>query len=129
MAIEILSAAPAAPVIASYPPSGPRAVYPPLDGTIRPAFLADFHMKHNPDRPIFTYSEAPGSLTEISYLEYGRAVHRASHHFRPGCAGPDGAVVAVVVNADVLLYQTLLAGLMRAGLTVRAQNPSVSIIL
>lgn len=109
----IPAAAPAAPILATYPA---------LDGTIRVGFLPDFHMKHNPDRAIYTYSEGPGLLTSISYLEYGRAVHRASHHLRPGCAGSDSEVVAVIANVDVMLYQTLLVGLMRAGLTVRAQN-------
>ncbi|KZP16234.1 acetyl-CoA synthetase-like protein [Athelia psychrophila] len=104
-------------------PGQTSAVYPPLDGTIRLPFLADSHLEHNPYRTIYVYSDRPGSQTEISYLEFGRAVHRASHLLRPGRAGPDNAVVAVIANVDVLLYQTLVAGLMRAGLVIFPVSP------
>ncbi|KZP06375.1 acetyl-CoA synthetase-like protein [Athelia psychrophila] len=104
-------------------PSQTPAVCTPLDGTIRLPFLADFHLKHNPGRTIYVYSDTSGSQTETSYLEFGRAVHRASHLLRPERAGPDDAVVAIVANVDVLLYQTLVAGLMRAGLVAFPISP------
>lgn len=97
-------------------------IYPPLDGSIQPALLADFNLEHNPHRTLYAYSEGQGSLTEISFLEFGHAVHRASHLLRPGCAGSDGAVVAVIANTDIMLYQTVIAGLMRAGLVVCIQS-------
>ncbi|KZP21519.1 acetyl-CoA synthetase-like protein [Athelia psychrophila] len=91
-------------------------VYPPMDGTVRPAALVDFHLEYNPTHKAYVYSEAPGSLVEISFLEFGRAVHRAGHLLRPKRSGPENEVVAVIANVDVLLYQTLVAGMMRAGL-------------
>ncbi|KZP21523.1 acetyl-CoA synthetase-like protein, partial [Athelia psychrophila] len=91
-------------------------IYPPMDGTVRPAALVDFHLEYNPTHKAYVYSEAPGSLVEISFLEFGRAAHRASHLLRPKRSGPENEVVALIANVDVLLYQTLAAGMMRAGL-------------
>lgn len=71
---------------------------------------------------MLAYSEGPGSLTEISFLEFGQAAHCASHLLRPGRAGSDGAVVAIIANIDTLLYQAIVAGLMRAGLVVRTME-------
>ncbi|KZP19617.1 acetyl-CoA synthetase-like protein [Athelia psychrophila] len=94
----------------------PSAVYPPLDGSILLPSLADFNLQHNASRPAFVYSEVVGSLTEISFLEFGRAAHRAAHCVRPAQEGPQGEVVAIFASVDLLLYETLIAGLMRAEL-------------
>ncbi|KZP13552.1 acetyl-CoA synthetase-like protein [Athelia psychrophila] len=91
-------------------------VYPPMHGTIRPAALVDFYLEHNPTHKLYVYSEAPGALVEISFLEFGRAAHRAGHLLRPKRSGPENEVVASIANVDILLYQTLVAGMMRAGL-------------
>ncbi|KZP05122.1 acetyl-CoA synthetase-like protein, partial [Athelia psychrophila] len=96
--------------------STPPAVYPPLDGSVLLPSLADFNLQHNASRPAFVYSEVVGSLTEISFLEFGRATHRAAHRVRPAQEGPRGEVVAIFANVDLLLYETLIAGLMRAEL-------------
>lgn len=93
-------------------------VYPPMDGTVRPASLADFNLEHNPTHTAYVFSETPGSTTEISFLEFGRAAHRAAHLIRPGRSGPEREVVAIIANVDVLLYQTLVAGMLRAGVVV-----------
>ena len=95
-------------------------VYPAMDGSIRPASLVDFHIAHNPTLPAFAYSEAPGSVVEVSFLEFGRAAHRAAHLLK----GNEGEVVALIANVDNLLYQTLVAGMMRAGLVVRHSSSS-----
>ncbi|KZP28667.1 putative aminoadipate reductase [Athelia psychrophila] len=97
-------------------PTQISTVYPPMDGTVGPAALVDFHLEHNPTHAAYVYSEAPGSLVEISFLEFGRAAHRAAHLLRPKRSGPENEVVAFIANVDVLLYQTLVAGMMRAGL-------------
>ncbi|KAF7965726.1 hypothetical protein HWV62_42156 [Athelia sp. TMB] len=88
------------------------AAYPSMDGSIHPASLVDFHIAHNPALPAFAYSEAPGLVVEVSFLEFGRAAHRAAHLLK----GNEGEVVALIANVDNLLYQTLVAGMMRAGL-------------
>lgn len=93
-------------------------VYPPLDGTVRPSALIDFHLEHNPSHTAYVYSEGLGSLVHISFLEFGRAAHRASHLLRPARSGPEHEIVAIIANVDVLLYHTLVTGMMRAGLVV-----------
>lgn len=75
-------------------------------------------MENNAGLPAFVYSEAPGSLTEISFLEYGRATHRAGSIIRPDLSGPDNEVVALIANLDTLLYQTIVLGMMRVGIVV-----------
>ncbi|KAF7968546.1 hypothetical protein HWV62_30169 [Athelia sp. TMB] len=90
-------------------------VYPPLDNTIVLSHLIDFHMDNNAILPAFVYSEVPGSLTEVSFLEFGRAAHRAASIIRPGRSGPENEVIALIANVDTLLYHTLLVGTMRAG--------------
>ncbi|KAF7973245.1 hypothetical protein HWV62_15753 [Athelia sp. TMB] len=94
-------------------------VYPPMDGSVRPASLVDFHIAHNPTLPAFVFSETPGSVVEVSFLEFGRAVHRAAHLLQ----GNKGEVVALIANVDNLLYQTLVAGMMRAGLVPFPVSP------
>ncbi|KZP17631.1 putative aminoadipate reductase [Athelia psychrophila] len=91
-------------------------VYPPMDGTVRPASLIDFHLEYNSTHTMYVYSEGPGSLVEISFLEFGRAAHRAGHLLRPAQSGPENEVVALIANIDVLLYHALVAGMLRAGL-------------
>ncbi|KZP33068.1 acetyl-CoA synthetase-like protein [Athelia psychrophila] len=91
------------------------AVYPPSDGSVLLPFLADFNLEHNASLPAYVYSETVGSLTKISFLEFGRAAHRAAHLLRPGHGESKGEVVAIITNIDKLLYEALFAGLMRAG--------------
>ncbi|KZP19238.1 acetyl-CoA synthetase-like protein [Athelia psychrophila] len=97
-------------------PTQPSAVYPPLDGSVLLPSLADFNLQHNASLPAFVYSEAVGSLTEISFLEFGRAAHRAAHLLRPEHGGSKGEVVAIIIDVDKLLYAAIFAGLMRAEL-------------
>lgn len=93
-------------------------VYPPLNGSLRPASLVDFHIEHNPTRTVYVYSDAPGSKVEISFREFGHAAHRAAHLLRPSLSSSQNEVVAIVANVDTLLYQTLFVGMLRAGLVV-----------
>ncbi|KAF8953018.1 putative aminoadipate reductase [Flammula alnicola] len=47
-------------------------------------------------------------VTEISYLEFGRACHRVAHHFGPRfLSGHGRLVVAFIALADTLLYQAV----------------------
>ena len=99
-------------------PNHTLAVYPPLDGTVLTPNLLDFNIDHNAELTAFVFSDSPGSVTKISYLEYGRAAHRVGHAVRPGRTGLEGQVVAVIANLDTLLYAALVAGLIRAGIVV-----------
>ena len=94
-------------------------VFPPTDCSVTLPETIDFHVKHNPSHPVFVFSEdGKADVTNITYLEFGRATDRVAHHVRPGRAGPDGEVVAVVALSDTLLYHAITLGIMRAGLVV-----------
>lgn len=96
-----------------------RGVAPPIDGSLTLPEVVDFHRTHNPTVPIYVFVEdGVDHLTEITYLEFGRAVDRVAHSLRPGRRGPGREVVAVVALSDSLLYQTLVVGIMMAGLIV-----------
>ncbi|KZP05121.1 acetyl-CoA synthetase-like protein [Athelia psychrophila] len=101
----------------------PSAKYPPLDGSVLLPSLVDFNLQHNGSLPAFVYSEAVGSLTEISFLEFGRASHRAAHLLLPGNEGSKGEVVAIIANVDILLYAAIFGGLMQAGLVSFSISP------
>jgi len=92
---------------------------PPTDGSVTLPETVDFHRQHNPTLPVYVFVEDGASnTTEISYLEFGRACDRVAHYLRSGRRGPEREPVAVMALSDTLLYQTLVVGIMRAGLIV-----------
>jgi hypothetical protein len=100
-------------------------VYLPLGGTVLHSDLPDFNLQHNPTLPAFVYSLVPNSSTQISFLEYARTCHRVAHAVRPNRARPEGEIVALISNADTILYLALVASMVRAGVVV-STNISVS---
>ena len=95
-------------------------VYPPLDGTVNVPETIEFNWIHNADYPAFVYSEdGANHITEISNLEFGRACHRAAHALRPGYATAIRPTVGFIALTDVLLYQAIVIGMMRANIVVR----------
>lgn len=96
---------------------------PPLDGSLSTivGFL-DFHVKHQPDRPWALLAPEQGADPEqvkrVSFRKYANASHRVAHAVRPGREGPEGQVVAVIINCDTAHYLALLVGVLRAGLVV-----------
>ena len=96
-------------------------IVPPLDGslTVFPG-LIDFQSQHNPDNPWVIYSSrnSPIGVKTISYKELCDATHRIAHAVRPMRNGTEQEVVAVIIQTDTLLYVTLLAGMIRAGIVV-----------
>ena len=97
--------------------------YPPSDipQNLNLVEVLDFHTKHNPSAAIYTFSEdgKPGH-TEISFLEFGRAVHRVAHHIRPaGTTIVNRETIAFVALSDSLLYQAVTLGIAKAGYIVR----------
>lgn len=96
-----------------------QPVLPPINDTINVHETIEFHWKHNAEIPAFVYNEDGSSeITEISFLEFGRAVHRAAHILRPNRQGIDGEVVAFIALSDVVVYHAIFVGLMKAGLVV-----------
>ena len=90
----------------------------PLDGNLSIPAAVDFHLEHNPDATCFSCAEPDGTVHEITYGEFGRAVHWVAHALRPGKEGVDGAVVAIIALSDTVVYHAVTMGLIRAGLVV-----------
>jgi hypothetical protein len=67
---------------------------------------------------LYANETVPGTTTEISFLEFGRAAHRVAHTLRPSRQGPDGQVVMVIANTDTILHHVVVAGISMAGLVV-----------
>jgi acyl-CoA synthetase (AMP-forming)/AMP-acid ligase II len=99
-------------------------VFPPVDGSVTLPEAIDFHAKHNPTHPLYVFSEdGKPDVTTVTNLEFGRATDRVSHHVRPGRAGPDNQVIALVAHSDTLLYQALTLGIIRAGFIPYPMSP------
>ncbi|KAJ7193227.1 putative aminoadipate reductase [Mycena pura] len=91
-------------------------VLPPLDCSLNVSQIIDVHLEHANRSAAYSFADADGHITEISHLEFARAAHRVAHLLRPQRRGPEGQVVAIVALTDVLIYQTLVAGCIKAGL-------------
>jgi acyl-CoA synthetase (AMP-forming)/AMP-acid ligase II len=103
--------------------------YPPLNGSITLPETIDFHLKHNPQLPIYAFNQdGSDEITEISYLEFGRACDRVAHLLRPQ-RGEDRPVVAFIALADTIMYQAITIGMMRAGLVVSRASVTVLMLL
>ncbi|KAF7293887.1 Acetyl-CoA synthetase-like protein [Mycena chlorophos] len=90
---------------------------PPLDGSLDFSGIIDFHrLAPNLTTAYSWADDDDGSIVNVSHFEFARAAHRVAHLLRPGRRGQDGAVIGLLALTDSLLYQTLLAGCMIAGL-------------
>ena len=99
--------------------------FPPLDYSLLFPDLVNFHMERNPSFPMFIYTSEniSGALTQISFLEFGRAAHRVAHALRPNRQGSDEEVVMIIANTDTILHHAVLVGLSIAGWIVRSYLP------
>ncbi|KAG0691850.1 putative aminoadipate reductase [Suillus ampliporus] len=98
--------------------------YPPLDGSLFLPQLLEFNAQHNSDVTFFVYDKPESNeLVSISHLDFYQACHRAAQEIRPGRAGVDKEIVAVIGNADTLLYQTVFMGIIFAGLLPFPMSP------
>ncbi|KAL1710425.1 hypothetical protein EV121DRAFT_192955 [Schizophyllum commune] len=98
----------------------------PLDGSLSISAAVDFHLEHNPDATCFSCAEPDGTVHEITYRDFGRAVHRVAHALRPGKEGVDGAVVAIIALSDTVVYHAVTTGLIRAGLVPFPISPRLA---
>ncbi|KAJ7688597.1 hypothetical protein B0H17DRAFT_1160269 [Mycena rosella] len=94
----------------------PSTVYPPLDCSLNFSEIIDLHIAHENRGAVYAFADSAGRITEISQFEFGRAAHRVAHLLRPQRRGPEGQVLAIAALADVLLYQTIVAGCITAGI-------------
>jgi len=97
-------------------------VNPPLDGTITLPETIEFHWQHNANLPTYVFHEQgkdTNDITEITYLEFGRASHRVANFMNDKFPSITGRpVVAFMALTDSLLYQAILVGLMKSGFIV-----------
>ncbi|KAF7341016.1 Acetyl-CoA synthetase-like protein [Mycena sanguinolenta] len=89
---------------------------PPLDCSLNLSQILEFHIAHENRSTAYSFADEDGNMTEISRFEFSRAAHRVAHLLRPERQGPDGQVLAVIAATDVLIYQTIVAGCVVAGL-------------
>ncbi|KAI4521222.1 acetyl-CoA synthetase-like protein, partial [Schizophyllum commune Loenen D] len=100
--------------------------YVPLEDNLSFSAACDFNRQHNAEHTCYVYAEPDGTVREITYLEFGRAVHRAAHILRPSRQGEDNATVAIIANSDTLLYNAVTVGLIKAGLVPFPISPRLS---
>ncbi|KAF7341009.1 Acetyl-CoA synthetase-like protein [Mycena sanguinolenta] len=89
---------------------------PPLDCSLNVAQILDFHITHENRSAAYSFTDEVGNTTEISHFELSRAAHRVAHLLRPQRRGPEGQMLAIVAQTDVLIYQTIVVGCIIAGL-------------
>ncbi|KAJ7785171.1 putative aminoadipate reductase [Mycena maculata] len=106
-------------------------VLPPLDCSLNVSEIIDFHILQGNRTAAFAFAQADGQMTEISCFEFGRAAHRIAHLLRPQRRGPEGQVLAIVALTDVLIYQTIVAGCIKAGLVpfpISSRNSAAAVL-
>ncbi|KAJ4474501.1 acetyl-CoA synthetase-like protein [Lentinula aciculospora] len=119
-------------------------VKPDLSSFITVPELLRFQYEHNPTQAAFVFAreDSPrkkeshiiseendsiqNEITEISFLEYVHAAHRVAHLVRPDRSGPERAIVGVVALLDNHVYQTVVAGIMQAGLVPLLISPRLT---
>ncbi|KAK7033978.1 hypothetical protein VNI00_012605 [Paramarasmius palmivorus] len=110
--------------------------------------LIRFHWEHNPSGQIYAFPAGstlqadttapsvrplPESFSQVTYLEFGQAIHRAAHLMRPSPSsdGQDNEVVAMLAHSDTLVYLATVISLMTAGfvpLLISLRNSPVAIV-
>ncbi|KAJ7636836.1 putative aminoadipate reductase [Roridomyces roridus] len=93
--------------------SGPL---PPLDCSLNFGEIVDFHLSHENRGTAYSFPDQEGRVTDISRFEFTRAAHRVAHLLRPQRQGAEGQRLAIIALTDSLIYQTVVAGCLRAGI-------------
>ena len=96
-------------------------VCPPLNGTVYLQEAIEFHWQHNAEAPLYVFSEdGKDQVTEISYLEFGRACHRVAHSISSRVKATEARpVIALIALTDTAVYQAICVGVMKAGFIVK----------
>ncbi|KAJ6545508.1 hypothetical protein B0H19DRAFT_999223, partial [Mycena capillaripes] len=92
---------------------------PPLDCSLNFGEIIDQHIAHENRGIAYSFTNKDGNITDITHFEFARAATRVAHLLRPERRGSEGQILAIVVQTDVLIYQTIVAGCIKAGLVVR----------
>ncbi|KAI0795664.1 acetyl-CoA synthetase-like protein [Abortiporus biennis] len=93
--------------------------------------LCDWNAQHNPEHPMFLYSDNESEkdvLKTILWKEAVRGIHRAANsvytktHQTPG-SSPGPQVIAILAQSDSVTYSCLLLGLLRSSNTAFPISP------
>ncbi|KAF9479408.1 acetyl-CoA synthetase-like protein [Pholiota conissans] len=91
-------------------------ILPPIDGSLLWPDTLAFHEKHNADQAFYVWKEDDAKeITELTYGEFVKAARRAPHLLDPRIDISSRPVVAIVALADTLVYQTVVTGMISAG--------------
>lgn len=98
------------------------ASLPPLDNSLHTfPQLLDFNEENNGALPWLTFSDPSDASTthrSITFSEMAQASRRIANVLRPDRQGPEGEIVALILNIDTVHYVAILAGMFRAGIVV-----------
>ncbi|KAJ7715960.1 acetyl-CoA synthetase-like protein [Mycena metata] len=89
---------------------------PPVDCSLNLEEIIDFHIARENRNVAYVFANEDHDITEITHLEFARAAHRVAHILRPQRRGPEREVLAIIALTDVLIYQTIVAGCIVAGI-------------
>ncbi|KAF7347156.1 Acetyl-CoA synthetase-like protein [Mycena venus] len=88
----------------------------PLDCSLNLGEIINWHIGHDNRSVAYSFADEDGHITDITHFEFARAAHRVAHLLRPERRGSEGQILAIVALTDVLIYQTIVAGCIIAGL-------------
>ncbi|KAF9018354.1 acetyl-CoA synthetase-like protein [Hymenopellis radicata] len=91
---------------------------PPLDGSLSMPEIIEWNGQHNRDHPVFVYPFGD-AIRSILWPEFSSAMKFVAHKITSSCkitsdASEVAPVVAILASTDVISYQTLFFGIMRA---------------
>ncbi|KAJ7731258.1 acetyl-CoA synthetase-like protein [Mycena metata] len=93
-----------------------NSMRPPVDCSLNLEEIIDFHIARENRNVAYVFANEDHDITEITHLEFARAAHRVAHILRPQRRGPEREVLAIIALTDVLIYQTIVAGCIVAGI-------------
>ncbi|KAF9556254.1 acetyl-CoA synthetase-like protein [Agrocybe pediades] len=100
---------------------------PPLDGSLSLPEQYEWHLKHSPNHPLFTYATENKDVRTILWREAVKAIHtgarlvRQTMKWAPGMKNPP--VIAILAASDSITYFTTLMSILRAGYVAFAISP------
>ncbi|KAJ7041394.1 acetyl-CoA synthetase-like protein [Mycena alexandri] len=89
---------------------------PPVDCSLNLEEIINLHIARENSSAAYVFADEESDVTEITHLEFARAAHRVAHILRPQRGGPERQVLAITALTDVLIYQTIVAGCIIAGI-------------
>jgi hypothetical protein len=100
-------------------PNQSHPIFPPIDGSLLLPDTLAFHEQHNADLPIYVWKEdGADDITELSFKDYAQACRRVPRALDRRIDISSRPVVAIIALVDTLVYQTVVTGMIVAGIVV-----------